>query len=185
MARAHLAANNPVFKNAFNEAPFDTTRRISMKSVAWRTLGFGTAALLTLLWTPQLSAQTVRPQIRGPYTIQLLYTGPDGQAYAKDIDLPAESNGVVNLLPVNAVEIHRTRPGFSVGWHVEKRRQYLITLSGRGQIDIADGKKIILKPGSILLVENGTGKGHMTRVVGNKQWVGLWLPLVDQDGKSN
>lgn len=158
-----------------------------MKSVAWWAMNFGIGALLTLVWAPRLSGQVApgQAQMRGPYTIQLLYTGSDGQAYTKDIEMSAGPNGVVDLLPVSAVEIHRTRPGFSVGWHVEKRRQYLITISGRGEIDIAGGKKIILAPGSILLVENGTGKGHMTRVVGNKEWVGLWLPLVDQAGKSN
>lgn len=158
-----------------------------MKSVARWAITFGIAALLTLILTPRFSGQVApgQAQMRGPYTIQLLYTGSDGRAYTKDIEMPARPNGVVDLLPVSAVEIHRTRPGFSVGWHVEKRRQYLITISGHGEIDIAGGKKIILTPGSILLVENGTGKGHMTRVVGNKEWVGLWLPLVDQAGRSN
>lgn len=155
-----------------------------MKSIARLVMAFGAATLLTFIWTSRLSGQAVRAQaqIRGPYTIKLLYTGSDGLAYAREIEIPAGPHGVVNLLPVSAVEIHRTPPGFSVGWHVETRRQYLITLSGRGEIDIAGGKKIILTPGSILLVENGTGKGHETRVLGNKEWVGLWLPLVDQTG---
>lgn len=113
--------------------------------------------------------------------MQLLYTGPDGQAYVKDIQVAARPHGVVDLLPTSGVEIHRTPAGFSIGWHVEKRRQYVITLSGRGEIDIAGGKKIILTPGTILLVENGTGKGHQTRTLGNKPWVSLWLPLKDQN----
>ncbi len=113
--------------------------------------------------------------------MQLLYTGPDGQAYVKEIDVAAMPNGVADLLPVAGEEVHRTPPGFSIGWHVERRRQYLITLSGRGEIDIAGGKKIILTPGSILLVENTTGKGHMTRTLGHQPWVSLWMPLKDQN----
>jgi quercetin dioxygenase-like cupin family protein len=136
---------------------------------------------MALLAIPQLASRAVLAQSTKPYAMQLLYTGPDGQAYVKDIQVAARPNGVVDLLPTSAVEIHRTRPGFSIRWHVEKRRQYVITLSGHGEIDIAGGKKIMLGPGSILLVENTTGKGHETRTVGNKPWVALWLPLKDQN----
>lgn len=151
-----------------------------MKSMARLSVAGGFAAFFALVCVPQLLHRSVLAQSQEPYSMQLLYTGPDGLAYVKNIQVPARPNGVVDLAPVNAVEIHRTRPGFSIGWHVEKRRQYVITLSGRGEIDIAGGKKIILEPGSILLVENTTGKGHMTRVLGDKPWVALWVPLADQ-----
>jgi mannose-6-phosphate isomerase-like protein (cupin superfamily) len=152
----------------------------SMKSMARWSAAMGLAAALTLICAPQFSRHAVLAQSHKPYSMQLLYTGPDGQAYVKNIEVAARPNGVVDLLPNSGVEIHRTQPGFSIGWHVETRRQYLITLSGTGEIDIAGGKKIILKPGSILLVENGTGKGHETRVVGNQPWVALWVPLANQ-----
>jgi quercetin dioxygenase-like cupin family protein len=138
------------------------------------------AAAVVLVCAPRLAHHAVLAQSAKPYSMQLLYTGPDGQAYVKDIQVASRPNGVVDLLPTSGVEIHRTPPGFSIGWHVEKRRQYVITLSGRGEIDVAGGKKIILTPGTILLVENTTGKGHQTRVLGDKPWVGLWLPLKDQ-----
>jgi len=138
------------------------------------------SALLAVVWAPQYSRSVVLAQSRKPYTMQLLYTGPDGLAYVKDIEVAAGPHGVADLFPVAGEEVHRTPAGFSIGWHVEKRRQYLITLSGRGEIDIAGGKKIILTPGSILLVENTTGKGHMTRTLGNMPWVSLWMPLKDQ-----
>jgi mannose-6-phosphate isomerase-like protein (cupin superfamily) len=151
-----------------------------MKRIARGIAAAVLAAMAALVCMPQLAGRTALAQSTKPYAMQLLYTGPDGQAYVKDIQVNARPNGVVDLLPTSGVEIHRTQPGFSVGWHVEKRRQYVITLSGRGEIDIAGGKKIMLGPGSILLVENTTGKGHQTRTVGKKPWVALWLPLKDQ-----
>ncbi|MDE3170416.1 MAG: cupin domain-containing protein [Acidobacteriota bacterium] len=161
-----------------------------MKSLARASTAFIGAALALLIASPQLSrratlaqsattAQSAKRPAK-PYTMQLLYTGPDGQAYVKTIHAAARPNGVVDLLPTSGIEIHRTPPGFSIGWHLERRRQYLITLSGRGEIGIAGGKTIILTPGSILLVENTTGKGHQTRTLGNKPWVTLWIPLKDQ-----
>lgn len=161
-----------------------------MKSIARASLAVVLAALTLLIASPQLARRAVLAQSANtaqsakrsakPYTMQLLYTGPDGQAYVKTIEVAARHNGVVDLLPTSGIEIHRTPPGFSIGWHLERRRQYLITLSGRGEIGIAGGKKIVLTPGSILLVENTTGKGHQTRTLGNKPWVTLWIPLKDQ-----
>lgn len=151
-----------------------------MKSMARWSVAVGLAAALSLICAPQLSHHALLAQSRKPYSMRLLYTGPDGLAYVKNIKVPARPNGVVDLLPVSGVEIHRTQPGFAIGWHVETRRQYVITLSGSGEIDIAGGKRIVLKPGSILLVENGTGKGHKTRVLGNKPWVALWVPLKNE-----
>lgn len=154
-----------------------------MNSIRRWALGWGVTAVFVLICAPQLSRQEVLAQSAKPskpYAMQLLYTGPDGLAYVKNIEVAARPNGVVDLSPARAIEVHRTPPGFSIGWHVERRRQYLITLSGRGEINIAGGKKIILTPGSILLVENTTGKGHMTRTLGDKPWVTLWMPLQDQ-----
>lgn len=156
-----------------------------MKRIARGIAATVLAATIALLCAPQLARRAVLAQSTKPYSMQLLYTGPDGQAYVKDIQVNARPNGVVDLLPTSGVEIHRTKPGFSVGWHVERRRQYVITLSGHGEIDIAGGKKIMLGPGSILLVENTTGKGHETRTVGRKPWVALWLPLKDQSPLSD
>lgn len=154
-----------------------------MKSRSRWAFGCGLMAVFVLICAPQVSRQEVLAQSAKPsqpYAMQLLYTGPDGLAYVKDLQVAARPNGVADLLPVNGIEIHRTPPGFSIGWHLEKRRQYLITLSGSGEIGIANGKKIILRPGSILLVENTTGKGHMTRTLGKETWVTLWIPLKDQ-----
>ena len=65
-------------------------------------------------------------------------------------------------------------------WHVAPRRQLVITLSGRGEIEVTGGKKISVGPGNIELAEDLTGKGHITRVVGNEDRVTIQLPLADQ-----
>jgi hypothetical protein len=59
----------------------------------------------------------------------------------------------------------------------------VITLSGRGEIELAGGKKIGLEPGHIELAEDLTGKGHITRVVGTEDRITVALPLTDQSGK--
>jgi hypothetical protein len=60
----------------------------------------------------------------------------------------------------------------------------VITLSGYGEVEVAGGKKIHLEPGHIDLVEDLTGKGHITRTTGTEEQVTLTLPLSDQSGRS-
>ncbi len=64
-------------------------------------------------------------------------------------------------------------------WHPAPRRQYVITLSGQGEIELEDGKKVRLGPGSINLAEDLTGKGHITRVIGNEPRVTLAIPVAE------
>jgi hypothetical protein len=59
----------------------------------------------------------------------------------------------------------------------------VITLTGQGEIEVAGGKKISIQPGHIDLVEDVTGKGHITKVTGTEDRVTLWLPLADQSSR--
>jgi len=54
------------------------------------------------------------------------------------------------------LQFSRTPAGYFNDWHVGPRRQYVITLSGRGEIEVAGGKKISIGPGHINLIEDLT-----------------------------
>jgi hypothetical protein len=56
----------------------------------------------------------------------------------------------------------------------------VITLAGRGELEVADGKKIPVGPGHINLIEDTTGKGHLTRNFGPENRIVVTIPLVDQ-----
>ena len=86
-------------------------------------------------------------------------------------------------MAVTGTENHRATPGMVLDWHTGPRRQYVIPMTGRREIEAAGGKKIIERPGHITLVEDTTGKGHITRTTGTEERVTLWLPLVDQSGR--
>ncbi|MFC1886269.1 hypothetical protein ACFLZM_04365 [Thermodesulfobacteriota bacterium] len=56
--------------------------------------------------------------------------------------------------------------GSSVGeWHNAPRRQYILYLSGKTEIEVSDGERRVFKTGDILLVEDTTGKGHRNRTI--------------------
>lgn len=56
------------------------------------------------------------------------------------------------------------------------RRQFVITLSGCGEIECGDGSRRRFGPGDILLAEDTTGQGHITREVGGPRR-GIFIPL--------
>jgi len=90
------------------------------------------------------------------------------------------TDGASEMMKATGVQFRRTPPGTFSDWHRGPRRQYVITLSGRGEIEIAGGKKISLEPGHIELIEDTTGKGHTTRVMGTEDRVSISIPLADQ-----
>jgi len=56
----------------------------------------------------------------------------------------------------------------------------VITLSGRGEIELAGGQKVPVGPGHINLIEDTTGKGHITRNLGTEDRIAITIPLADQ-----
>ena len=143
-------------------------------------------AALTSLFVLGSGAQTAHdasaPQKHSPVTITRLFTGPDGQTHAEEVEAkftPGGANDVFKMPGVNRAELHRASPGRVSDWHTAPRRQYVITLSGHGELEVAGGKKIPVGPGHIELVEDTTGKGHITRVTGNEDRVTLQLPVSD------
>ncbi len=70
-------------------------------------------------------------------------------------------------------------PGRFSDWHNAPRRQYIITLSGEGEIGLEDGTKIRLRAGDVNLAEDLTGKGHTTAVVSDVPRVTATIHLED------
>jgi hypothetical protein len=122
---------------------------------------------------------TVRAQVRHAVEVTHIYSGDDGFSHAEKLDVSGSGN-VVKLSPVSRAELHWATPSTGGAFHPERQRQYVITLSGSGEIEVAGGQKVTLVPGQIELVEDLTGKGHISRATGTEDRVALWLPLVDQ-----
>lgn len=53
-------------------------------------------------------------------------------------------------------------------WHPTPRKQFFFGLSGEYEVKVSDGESRVFGPGSVVLVEDVAGKGHVTRVVGSE-----------------
>ena len=138
----------------------------------------GAALLSVVAVTPAQSAEGAREM--KPVKITRFFTGPDGMTHAEEIEakFPA-GGGVYNLLANSGAQIRRTPPGRENGYHTASRRQYVITLSGHAELVLSGGETIKVGPGSIELAEDLTGKGHITRTVGNEDRIAIPIPVTD------
>lgn len=111
-----------------------------------------------------------------------IYTGPDALSHFEDVDDGSASAGVPNPAESIATEnlIFRTAPpGRVQDYHTAPRRQFVITLRGEAEIVASGGETRRVGPGSIMLAEDTTGKGHITRVVSSEERLYVFVTLPD------
>ena len=151
-----------------------------MRSITRRLAVVALVGSFLLTWGAETDRDVVGAQARKSIMATRIYTGTDGQSHAEEIELKITSGNASEMMKATGVQFRRTPPGTFSDWHVGPRRQFVITLSGRGEIEVAGGRKISLEPGRIELIEDTTGKGHTTRAVGNEDRVSIAIPLADQ-----
>lgn len=99
--------------------------------------------------------------------VVLLYTGSDGESHLEDVDIELNPStldgGVTDLWPASAVRVRTIRSDYEMGFHVAPHRQLVVNLIGTSEIEVASGDRRVLGPGSILVVEDTTGRGHLAR----------------------
>jgi hypothetical protein len=150
-----------------------------MRKTVRRLAVVALVALVFLTLRAQTDRDVVVAQTGQSITVTRIYTGPDGQSHAEELQMKLNGRSS-ELMKATGAQFSRTPAGNFSDWHVGPRRQYVITLSGRGEIEVAGGKKISMGPGHINLIEDLTGKGHTTRVVGTEDRITVAIPLADQ-----
>lgn len=112
-----------------------------------------------------------------------IYAGPDGESHFEDVEVPLQpgtaSSDLSALIPVTGVIFRRSRADQYVDFHHAPRRQFVITLSGEAEVEASDGEVRRIGPGTVMLAEDTTGKGHITRGVGTAERLSLFVPLAD------
>jgi hypothetical protein len=84
---------------------------------------------------------------------------------ADEVQSPAVPFYISTFEKATGYGYYSASAGYFDDWHNAPRRQFIFCLEGEFQIEASDGKKRRFKQGSILLVEDTTGKGHRGRVL--------------------
>lgn len=148
--------------------------------------------LLALGWIPTLAVATgakwvggdvLAAQARTPVKVTRLYTGADGKTKVEEFEIPMTPRNAGSDLSasvaVTGLQVRRTTPEYWLDWHPAPRRQLVVTLSGESEIEVEGGRKIRLGPGHILLAEDTTGQGHISRAVASRDRIALDIALAD------
>jgi len=110
-----------------------------------------------------------------------MFAGKDGQSHFEEVSLPSKADAVgetATLLKASGpVVMRHVSPGPDAGWHTAPRRQYVLVLAGEMEVEVSDGEVRRFRPGDLLMTEDLTGVGHITRTVGNQPRVMLHIPL--------
>jgi len=121
-------------------------------------------------------------------TIWRVYSGTDGQSHIAQVPLAmqpfVDTEGAhgqgTPLQAVAGISFRVSPPGYVLDWHCAPRRQYSISLSGTAEIEVGDGTVARIAPGDVVLAEDLTGQGHITRVVGDQQRFYAIVPLAEK-----
>jgi hypothetical protein len=151
------------------------------------------SALLVLGWIPTLAlvvgarwiaVGSLGAASRAPMKVTRLYTGPDGKTKVEEYEVPLKPQGrgteLSEIVRVESLQFRRTNQDYNLDWHPAPRRQFVVTLGpGESEIELEGGRKLRLGPGHILLAEDTTGQGHISRAVGSEERLSLFITLAD------
>ena len=96
-----------------------------------------------------------------------IFTGDDQRSHFEDLDIPLSATEIGQMsgpVPAASVFFRNSTGGPPVyDFHVAPRRQFVIHLSGRVSIECGDGAARHFGVGDILLADDTTGQGHVSR----------------------
>jgi hypothetical protein len=118
-----------------------------------------------------------------------IFADADGQSHFEDVTLPTgELKSPVSSTVFQATDpipfkggafrrvVHEVPEGEP---HCAPRRQFVVHLAGMVEVEASDGEVRRFGPGSVLLADDLTGVGHITRNLGPGQRAYLQIPLDD------
>jgi hypothetical protein len=113
--------------------------------------------------------------------IHNLFVDTKGETHFRDIEVDwveeQEFSKFSKRFPANGIIFRETSGDYDLDWHPAPRRQYIINLEGAVQITASDGESRIIGAGEVLLVEDTSGKGHLSKAVNGKMRRSIFVPI--------
>ena len=70
--------------------------------------------------------------------------------------------------PATGIIFREVPSTYDLDWHNAPRRQYIINLDNGMQLTASDGESRIIGTGEVILVEDTTGKGHLSKAINER-----------------
>ena len=113
--------------------------------------------------------------------IHNLYLDENGESRFRDIEIEwvqeTPAGKLSERLPATGIIFRQVQPDYELDWHPAPRRQYIVNLDAGVEITAGNGESRIIGAGEIVLVEDITGKGHLSKAVEGKLRHCLFIPI--------
>jgi hypothetical protein len=123
-------------------------------------------------------------------TITRIFAGDDGQSHFEDLSVPLQeffghpapsmagrSIGFMAHIPATEMSFRVTPPGGDHPFHFSPGRSLQVTVRGILELEVGDGSKRRFGPGDFLLLdEQGSGQGHLSREIEPRVTVNVEIP---------
>jgi len=113
--------------------------------------------------------------------ITRVYTGDDGESHFEDVELELRDRGAIGriskLETATGILFRENSGDYNLDFHNAPRRQYVINLDGSVELETGDGTRRVLRPGDVLLAEDLTGRGHISRAIDGRARSSIFVTL--------
>ncbi len=106
-----------------------------------------------------------------------VFADAEGESHFEDVDVamhavdfapPAPPLDLSDFSPATRFAFLHAPAGWKGDWHPAPQRQMMIYLQGRVEAETSDAGQRVFGPGSAVLVEDTSGKGHRSRSLGEE-----------------
>ena len=107
-----------------------------------------------------------------------LYCDADGESHFEDVEValkpvnfapPAQPMALSAFAPATQYGFLKGPVGWFGDWHQAPAHQIMFHLAGEVEAEVSDGEIRRFGPGSVALLEDTSGRGHKSRVVGDAE----------------
>lgn len=115
-----------------------------------------------------------------------IYADAEGESHFEDVAVelapadfapPAPPVDVSGPTPADRYLFFRAPAGWYGDWHPAPRRQLFFCAAGEIEATVSDGEIRHFSAGAIALLDDVSGRGHATRVIGDVDAVGVFVQL--------
>ena len=118
-----------------------------------------------------------------------IYADADGESHFEDVEVelqkvnyapPAPALYLSELFPATQYAFLHQPAGWFGDWHPSPRKQYICLLAGEQEVETSDGEKRIVGQGDVVFLDDTTGKGHVSRVIGSTDSMAVTIHLPEE-----
>ena len=113
--------------------------------------------------------------------IHNLYVDAQGETHFRDLEVEWTKEGpggkTSDLQKATGIIFRETPGSYDYDWHPAPRRQYIINLDGGVRITASDGEAREIGAGEVILVEDTSGKGHISQAIAGQMRRSVFITL--------